>query len=66
MHDHLHVPQAFEDALGSVYVRVLNMAGLYMQMLHISFMSPPYASMSKYGSVSLNIPQNAFTWLNIA
>ena len=48
----LHVPQAFEDALGSIYVRVLNMAGLYMQMLQ-SYMLAPYASMSKYGSICL-------------
>ena len=55
----LHVPQAFEDALGSIYVRVLNMARLYMQMLHrvICWLHMPQClNMAQYALISLKMP----------
>ena len=41
--------QPFEDALGSECDKVLSMAHLYMQVLHIVF------NMSEYGSVCLDV-----------
>ena len=52
----LHVRQAFEDASGSKYARILNMAHLYMQELHIVL------NMSECGSISFN---NAWRCLNM-
>ena len=48
MPGHLTCLNGFEDALGSKYVRVLNMVQLYMQGLH------RVPNMSEYGSVWLN------------
>ena len=46
--DILHILQAFEDASGSKYDRVLNMVRFYMQGLR------RVLNMSEYGSIRLN------------
>ena len=43
----LHVQQAFEDASGSKYTRILNKARLYKQEFRI-------LNMSEYGTLFLN------------
>ena len=56
----LHVREAFEDASGSKYARVLNMALLYMQGLHkvlnICLNMAQYATViTEYLSIYLNM-----------
>ena len=59
MSDHLTCSKTFGDASGSKYVRVVNMARLYMQGLHIVLNMCEYGSIiPQYASISLNVSQH--------
>ena len=66
----LHVWQAFEDATGSKYGRVLTMAQLYKQGLHrvLDMFENTSVCLNNacIASICLNAPQYAWTWLDIA
>ena len=63
----LHIWQAFKDASGSKYLRVLNMARFYMQGLRRVLNMSEYRSIHLNNAtlISLSMPENGWILLNV-